>query len=238
MMINSMGKSPFEAFTLFGIIFLILGSAAGSAMKNPPDTETKSESRLRSSGIAAGRNFRVLYFAMFTALAAGFAVNANLKQLFDGVSIKIGVAAVSVFAVANALGRIAWGMIFDRVRASSIIQANLVCQAMLFFCSFHILRSEAGLLVFAFISGFNYGGVLVLYASATARIWGIRHVGQVYGLLFSANIPAAISPILSGYGYDYFGSFTFPLAGSALLLIVAAFIARKQRNIIDSETAV
>jgi len=237
MMTNSMGKSPFEAFTLFGIIFLILGSAAGSAMKNPPDTETKSESRLRSSGIAAGRNFRVLYFAMFTALAAGFAVNANLKQLFDGGSVKAGIAAVSVFAVANALGRISWGMVFDKVMASSIIQINLACQAMLFFCSFLILRSEAGLLVFAFISGFNYGGVLVLYASTAARIWGTRHVGQVYGLLFSANIPAAISPILSGYGYDCLGSFTFPLTVLALLLICSIFILRKQRNILDSETA-
>ena len=43
MMINSMGKSPFEAFTLFGMTFLILVSIAGSVMKNPPDAETKNE---------------------------------------------------------------------------------------------------------------------------------------------------------------------------------------------------
>ncbi|RPH51494.1 MAG: MFS transporter [Desulfobacteraceae bacterium] len=237
MMINSMGKSPFEAFTLFGMTFLMLVSIAGSVMKNPPDAETRNEKRLPPSGIVACGNFRILYFAMFTALAAGFAVNANLKQLFDGVSINAGIAAVSVFAVANALGRILWGMVFDRVRASSIIQANLVCQATLLFCSFFILRSEAGLLLFAFISGFNYGGVLVLYASTTARIWGVRHVGQVYGLLFSANIPAAISPIIAGYGYDYLGSFTFPLAVSGLLLVFPVIIVRKQRNILDSGTA-
>ena len=237
LMINSMGKSPFEAFTLFGMAFIILISLSGSVMKNPSDSETKNERRLQLSGIVASGNFRILYFAMFTALAAGFAVNANLKQLFDGGSIKAGIAAVSVFAVANALGRIAWGVVFDRVMASTIIQANLVCQAALLFCSFFILRSETGLLVFAFISGFNFGGVLVLYASTTARIWGIRHVGQVYGLLFSANIPAAISPMLSGYGYDHLGSFTLPLIVSALMLFFAVFIIRKQRNILDSETA-
>ena len=84
---------------------------------------------------------------MFTALAAGFAVNANLKQLFDGVSIKAGVAAVSVFAVANALGRIAWGMVFDRVRASSIIQANLIGQAIasfLFFLYIEVRSRSSG----------------------------------------------------------------------------------------------
>jgi len=237
MMINSMGKSPFEAFTLFGITFMILVSMAGSTMKNPSSAKAENESALSLSGVITEKRFRILYLAMFAALAAGFAVNANLKQLYAGNTIEEGVAAVSVFAVANALGRIAWGMVFDRVRASSVIQANLIGQAMLLFCSFYILRSGTGLLVFAFLTGFNYGGVLVLYASTSARLWGSLHVGQVYSLLFSANIPAAMSPILAGYGYDYLGSFTFPLILSAILLVSAAFIARKERNILDSETA-
>ncbi|MDP3284551.1 MAG: MFS transporter, partial [Desulfobacterales bacterium] len=62
------------------------------------------------------------------------------------------------------------------------------------------------------------------------------HVGQVYSLLFSANIPAAMSPILAGYGYDYLGSFIFPLVLSAILLVSAAFIVGKQRSSLDSET--
>jgi len=237
MMLNSMGKSPFEVFKLFGLIFLILVSMAGSTMKNPGSKKSENESALSLTGVISEKRFRILYLAMFVALAAGFAVNANLKQLYAGNNIKEGVAAVSVFAVANALGRIVWGMIFDRVRASSVIQANLIGQAMLLFCSFYILRSETGLLSFAFFSGFNYGGVLVLYASTSARLWGSLNVGQVYSLLFSANIPAAMSPILAGYGYDYLGSFTLPLAVSAILLIFAAFIVGKQRDTLDSDTA-
>jgi len=236
LMINSMGKSPFEAFTLFGMAFMFLISMAGFMMKNPSGTKSENESALSSSGVISEKRFRILYLAMFTGLVAGFAVNSNLKQLYTGNSIEEGVAAVSVFAVANALGRIAWGLVFDRVRASSIIRANLIGQAIILFSSFYILRSYAGLLVFAFLAGFNYGGVLVIYASTSARLWGSLHVGQVYSLLFSANIPAAMSPILAGYGYDYLGSFTFPLVLSAILLVSAAFIVGKQRSSLDSET--
>jgi OFA family oxalate/formate antiporter-like MFS transporter len=205
-------------------------------MKNPPGAKSGHERALSGSGVISEKRFRILYFAMFTGLVAGFAVNANLKQLYAGNNIGEGVAAVSVFAVANALGRVAWGMIFDRARASIVIQVNLIGQALILFCSFYILRSDAGLLIFAFLTGFSYGGVLVLYASTSARLWGSLNVGQIYSLLFSANIPAAISPILAGYGYDYLGSFTFPLILSAILLVLAAFIVGKQRNLLDSET--
>ncbi|MDQ1331938.1 MAG: transporter, family, oxalate/formate antiporter [Thermodesulfobacteriota bacterium] len=235
-MISSAGKTPFEAFTLFGVIFLVLVSIAGSVMKNPSGAKSGNESALSGSGVISEKRFRILYLAMFTGLVAGFAVNANLKQLYSGNNIEEGVAAVSVFAVANALGRVAWGMIFDRAKASIVIQANLIGQALILFCSFYILRSDTGLLVFAFLTGFGYGGVLVLYASTSARLWGSLNVGQIYSLLFSANIPAAISPILAGYGYDYLGSFTFPLILSAILLVSAAFIVGKQRNLLDSES--
>jgi OFA family oxalate/formate antiporter-like MFS transporter len=235
-MISSAGKTPFEAFTLFGVIFLVLVSIAGSVMKNPSGAKSGNESALSGSGVISEKRFRILYLAMFTGLVAGFAVNANLKQLYSGNNIEEGVAAVSVFAVANALGRVAWGLIFDRAKASIVIQANLIGQALILFCSFYILRSDTGLLVFAFLTGFSYGGVLVLYASTSARLWGSLNVGQIYSLLFSANIPAAISPILAGYGYDYLGSFTFPLILSAILLFSAAFIVGKQRNLLDSES--
>jgi hypothetical protein len=39
---------------------------------------------------------------MVAGLAAGFAVNANLKELYAGNTVEAGILAVSLFAVANA----------------------------------------------------------------------------------------------------------------------------------------
>ena len=66
------------------------------------------------------------------------------------------------------------------------------------------------------------GGVLVLYVSSVARIWGAEHVGQVYGFLFSANIPAAAAPFLAALVYDGNNSFVLPLTLCAVLLLAAA----------------
>jgi MFS family permease len=76
----------------------------------------------------------------------------------------------------------------------------------------------------AALSGFNYGGILVLYASAAAEKWGAQRIGQVYGWLFSANIPAAVAPIVAGMVFDRLGHFAPVLWGIGVLMAVGALI--------------
>ncbi|HBG18854.1 MAG TPA: hypothetical protein DDY32_06135 [Desulfobulbaceae bacterium] len=174
---------------------------------------------------------------MFVGLAAGFAVNANLKELYrgDGDAVRIGITAVSLFALANAAGRVVWGMIFDRVRSTSAIRTNLVCQAMVLLTAPALLGSQYGFWTVAVLTGFNYGGVLVIYVSSAARCWGAEKVGQVYGWLFSSNIPASLSPILAGMAFDTLHSFTVPLATLAGLLVGCAIMISLRRGTIDGD---
>lgn len=225
--------TPFHLFPLFGIVFLLGVGLPGLVMRYPPAFEAGPTDREPWRRLLAARSFRMLYGAMMVGLAAGFAVNANLKELYVTADVGTGIMAVSLFAVANAAGRVIWGTVFDRVPSAAAIQANLLFQAVVLSGAYWILRSGAGLLAFALVAGFNYGGVLVLYASSAARIWGAERVGQTYALLFSANIPAALSPILAGYGYDLTGGFTLPFGIIALLLFGAAVTVRYHRHLIE-----
>ena len=216
---------PFAAFTVFGAAFLILVTAAGALMAFPEGGENGGQALLPVSHFTGQRRFWLLYIAMMAGLAAGFAVNANLKELQTGTAAATGVAAVSLFAVANAAGRVAWGWFFDRLASRTVVQINLFLQALVLALSPLILQAPSGLLVFAVLTGFNYGGVLVIFVSAAARCWGAENVGQVYGWLFSANIPAAVAPIVAGYTYDATGTFTPALAGIAVFMAVAALMA-------------
>jgi OFA family oxalate/formate antiporter-like MFS transporter len=221
-LMSGLHLTPFATFACFGVGFLAIVLPAGWTMQNPPGVSQVRRPRLNARSVVGSVPFALLYLAMFTGLAAGFTVNANLKELFTGGSAALGVTAVSLFALTNALGRVTWGAFFDRFSAVPMLQANLLLQAVLLLAAPLILFGSAGLLFFAALAGFNYGGILVLYASCAARIWGAEQVGQVYGWLFSANIPAAIFPVLAGYGYDRWRSFTIPLCIIAALLLAAA----------------
>lgn len=218
------GWTPFDVFRTLGAAFLVTLALAGIAMSNPPGHTPRRSQPGDAADILKRRVFWVLYGAMFAGLIAGFSVNANMKQLYRGKSLEAGLIAVQIFAMANALGRIAWGFIFDRVRAATALRLNLALQAVVLLASPAMLGAPAGLYVFAALTGLGYGGVLVLYAASTARLWGPERLGPVYSLLFSANIPASFSPMLVGWVYDLRGSFTPALLAISGVLALAAIL--------------
>ncbi len=229
-LMKSMELSPFQTFSVFGLLFLVTITCAASTMRVPDDglVERKSKSQ-KALSLLSQLPFRLLYFAMFTGLAAGFAINANLKELYQGGGngTEIGITAVSLFAVANGAGRIIWGVFFDRVRSGTAIQVNLIFQACILLVAPLVLHSAVGFWSIAFLTGFNYGGVLVIYVSAVTRYWGAANVGKIYGWLFSCNIPASLSPIFAGMVYDRFHNFQAALYVIAGLLFVSGFVIHR-----------
>jgi len=226
--------TPFDLFGFFGFAFILMILFAAIFMVNPPGFARSPGVRWRTGSVLRDKRFMVLFFSMFTGLAAGFAINANIKELYQSASLMTGAGAVSFFALSNAAGRILWGALFDRLSSVHVLQLNLLLQAVLLLLSPLILTSGEGLQLFALLTGFNYGGVLVIYAGSVVRIWGAGRVGSVYGWLFSANIPGALAPLLAGYYYDKTSSFTTPLFCIAVLILVAAMMLQFQRNLINS----
>ncbi len=222
--------TPFDLFGYFGAAFMIMILFAAAFMTNPPTFTSAGKTHTRVGSVLKDRRFIVLYFSMFAGLAAGFAVNANIKELYQSATLMTGVSAVSFFALANAAGRVTWGGLFDRMSSLKVLQLNLLAQALLLFLTPFILTSGGGLQLFATLTGFNYGGVLVIYAGSVARIWGADKVGSIYGWLFSSNIPGAVAPLFAGYFYDKTGSFTLPLLCIAVIIVAAAVILHLNRD--------
>ena len=235
-LVTTLGYTPFQTFSAFGTLFLCLVVLAGSVMHFPESAKSSiSLSPLRPLQVIGHANFQLLYLAMFMGLAAGFAVNANLKEIFSGSghATEIGITAVSLFALANAAGRVIWGGIFDRVQAASVIQANLICQSAVLAAAPLLTGSAWGFWGFALVTGFNYGGVLVIFVSSAARSWGTDHVPRIYGWLFTANIPAALSPIAAGFVFDITHDFTLALSGMAGLLAVTVLVIRRKKAVVN-----
>ncbi len=238
-LMESLGRTPFQTFFLFGLGFMITVSLAGSTMRFPHHRTIQKPTPIKISEILIHPSFRILYLAMFTGLAAGFAVNANLKELFQGGEngVQVGITGVSLFALANATGRIVWGVIFDKVQSSTAVQANLLLQACVFLAAPYMLNTTPGFLCFALFTGFNYGGVLVIYVASASRRWGADRVSQIYGWLFSSNILASFSPIMAGFVFDTFHTFTYALFGLAALLIGCSFIIHRKAHVVNMDNS-
>jgi OFA family oxalate/formate antiporter-like MFS transporter len=200
-------------------------------------TIARGDPPVRFARVVAERAFQVLYFAMFAGLVAGFTVNANLKSLSQSGAGQAGITAVSLFALANAFGRIVWGSLFDRAQRipAAVLAANLALQGVLLLAAPYLLRSVPGLQTLALLAGFNYGGVLVLYASTVSVRWGAERVGHVYGWLFSANAFAAAAPPLAGAVYDRWRTFSPSLVAIAILLLAAAGVVLSRRGALKRE---
>ena len=104
-LIKSTGLTPFQTFLIFGALFMVLVTLAGSLMTLPDSGPAEKRFRMvMPNELISHVSFRLLYLAMAIGLFAGFAVNANLKELYSGSgdAVGLGITAVSLFAIANA----------------------------------------------------------------------------------------------------------------------------------------
>lgn len=233
-MMESADLSPYTSFIILGSVFFVLICSSAFFLLLPPEETIRHSTRFFPGDALKTSTFWILYLAMGAGLAAGFSVNTNLRELYTGGHAASGVKAVAFFALANAAGRIVWGLFFDRFKSAHVLLCNLGLQAAILFFNPVLLQHINGLYLFSILTGFNYGGVLVLFASTTARRWGHHRMSEVYAWIFSSNIPAALSPLIVGYTYDQTGTFHLPLRAIALIVLLSAVAILLRRNDISS----
>jgi MFS family permease len=86
-------------------------------------------------------------------------------------------------------------------------------------------RSEGAFYLFSFAFGFGYGGMQVLFSPLVAELFGIRSHGVILAAgALVGSIGAAIGPIVAGYIFDVFGSYTLAFILCAILAF-AGFVS-------------
>ncbi|MHB8079080.1 MAG: L-lactate MFS transporter [Candidatus Krumholzibacteriia bacterium] len=208
------------------------GAPAGGALPPPSTTADVPPSRMVRT-----RTAWLLWGAFFAGAGAGLMVIGSIGEMAKKALGGAAFVAVVVMAVGNAGGRIAAGVVSDRLGRPRTLMLLLGTQAALMFLGAWLTAGHASgvvvLLLLAAAIGFNYGGNLSLFPSFTKDRFGLKHFGMNYGIIFTAwgvggFVMSRLSQTLYAASHSYRSSFI--CAGCLLLAGCALATGLRERG--------
>jgi len=138
------------------------------------------------------------------------------------------IAAVSIYSVeglAGMGGRVAFGLLGDRLGAKHTLVGGLLLQA--FAVLAYVFVSQlGGFYAVAALTGFVYAGVMPLYAVLARENFPLRMMGTVIGgTAMAGSLGMAIGPLVGGLIYDTLDSYRWLYIGAWGIGIGAFLIA-------------
>lgn len=147
-----------------------------------------------------------------------------VPMLLDaGISPEVAGRYTAVIGLSVIIGRLTAGYLVDRIFAPYVTAVLFTSAAM------GLIVIAVGGVSFALAGaialGFAIGAEVDLIGYYTARYFGTRNYGTLFGILYSCfSAGCALSPLVAGYIWDLTNSYTLAFSGAAVLLLVAVGI--------------
>jgi OFA family oxalate/formate antiporter-like MFS transporter len=207
----SRGWSVLLIFKFLGLVYGPVLLVAGLTLSVPAGSGSNATVEgFRRLDLLKDRRFWRLAIGIFCGTFPGLALIGALKPIgaWHGLDVVTATVSISALAAGNGAGRIAWGMIHDRMRSRRtviLILASVVASVLVFAAGGY---GRAMFLLSAFLLGSCYGGMLAVFPSEVSAIYGVYVMGSVYPLVLIAHgVAAIIAAPLTGYGVDLTGGY-------------------------------
>lgn len=244
--IHSVGWA--KAMVMWGIGQGVIALVAAMVLRHPPAGwmpihwhHTKHAAVVQSkqnyswTQTLARPEFYLLYAMFFFACAGGLIATANLSQIAKALKVsdaKVwGIAIVPLTATltsaCNALSRILWGSVSDRLGREKTMFLTFGVEAILIFAVVRIAGAPlAFVALFSFIFLF-WGEIYSLFSATVGDVFGAKNASADYGMLYTSK---GLASVFAGFGAAalaaYFGgSFAVPFYISAVLCGIASVLA-------------
>ena len=152
-----------------------------------------------------------------------------ILPLFAVDYLKLGAETIAVsngvMVVLEPVGAVAVGVVADRFARKRILGALLLAQGLAFLVLVAVPFGFS-LLLFAVIAGLSGMAWMLIALSLIADVYGLRALATLWGIAFlSHSIGSIIGPFSVGLAIDLNGSYVWPFAVCAAMLVVAAIIS-------------
>ena len=233
---------------------LIIAALAASLMvpaallvRRPPALDGKnaiaSQEAEPQSDISLGQAIKSPQFIILL-LTNFFCCATHSGPIFHTVSYAVScgipmIAAVSIYSIeglAGMGGRVAFGILGDRLGAKRVLVFGLLLQA--FGALAYVFARELGAFyAVAALFGFIYAGIMPLYAVIARENFPLRMMGTVIGgTAMAGSLGMAAGPLAGGLIFDAFASYAWLYIGSWGIGIGAFLIAMTFRPFPKSQS--
>ena len=233
---------PLETFYVLGIVYACVIGAAAWFVRYPPDDgeaagvspapkgdeEAKGAWPLRD----ALRTWQLygLWAVFFLNTTAGLAILSDARVMagsIGGASAAMAAAFVGIISASDAVGRLLWPALSDRIGGRAVFLVMFCVQAIAFLLMPTL--AVGSLVVFCalcMVVMSCYGGGYGTISALVSSYYGARGLGAVYASVFSAAALASFgAPVLLARSADLLGSYYPALYATAGLMIAGAAIA-------------
>lgn len=234
-----------STFLIYGCAFAVMTLIGSIWMTMPPKGWQPEGFVATTQAASKGQeNFSIqemlrtpqfyLIFLTFTVSAGAGLMSIGLMKLYPMEALQgagysqieasaiAGTAMAVFFSLANGIGRIAWGMLSDKIGRRRSVVVMTATQAVFLFAFSSMAGNEYMLYLGAMLIGFNFGGNFALFPTLTADVFGNDRVGQNYPLIFlSYGVGGVAGPMLGGMLGDL-GNFPMAFSICAIACLVGA----------------
>lgn len=239
------------AYAITAVIILVLGTASTFFLKRDPrdmgllpygataGTEIKPETKEAtlphpaiSDDFSLHEALRTAAFwqefiAYFLCLGCLEIIMIHLVNHATDIGIPAATAAVflSIIGGASIAGRLAGGIIADRIGTKIAIAMAAVLQG-LAVLSLLVIREPWLFYIFAALFGLGYGGWVPPFPAITGELFGMKAHGAIFGVIvFAAAMGGAIGSYGAGLIFDVTQSYAWAFVAAATASIIAGLMA-------------
>ena len=245
-MIANTSIGPMRTFTYLGIAFTAILVLLSLPLRSPADGWTPAgwsgKAAKGTTGVDLDRK-QMVKTSTFYALWGTYTIGCLAGLMAIGIASPVGeevarltpsmaAISVSVFAIFNGIGRPIFGWLTDKLapRNTAVLSfvLILVASALLYLWG----EGSAFIYFLSFIIlWMNLGGWLAIAPTATATLFGTKHYGKNYGLVFTSyGVGALLGGTLAGMIRDASGGYLpvfLPVMGLAVLGLIISLVGLK-----------
>ncbi|HCE1931944.1 TPA: OFA family MFS transporter [Vibrio parahaemolyticus] len=242
-LIDNMGIQT--SFMVLGVGILAIAVPLAATINNPPADYTPAEPKVKEGqapkavkksddltwkAMLKTPQFYSLWIMYAFAASVGLMIIGNITTIASvQANLPNAVYLASILAVFNSGGRVAAGMLADKIGGVRTLLLAFVLQGvnMVLFATFD---SEFTLIIGTAIAAVGYGTLLAVFPTLTAEFYGLKNYGTNYGVLYTAwGIGGAIGAGVVGFSMTNGDGYTLAYTISSAMMavcIVLAFITK------------